>query len=125
MQVTGTVYQPQGQAIMATHFRVETLRLADPDATTTAHVVAVFAERRLAGKFQERVGGPGTKLEGERYLVFEAEDGTAYLLANVPVGGEPGRAASVKARVIEMSPYIARRGGTYLWVLDVESKQSE
>ncbi|MCY1009770.1 hypothetical protein OV079_30250 [Nannocystis pusilla] len=119
VQVTGAVYQPEGQAILAPHFRVETLRLA-PGATTDAPFVAVLAERRLAGTFQERVGGPGTKLEGERYLVFEADDGTAYLLANAPAGGDSGRAATVKARVIEMSPYVARRGGPYLWVLDVE-----
>jgi len=54
-----------------------------------------------------RVGGPGTKLAGERDLVFEA-DGTAYLLAKVPVGGESGRAATVKARAVEMSPYAVR-----------------
>lgn len=120
VRVTGWVYQPQGQAISATHFRIETLRLAGPEAAADAQVVAVLAERRLSGTFQNRVGEPGTKLTGESYGVFAADDGVVYLLANDPEDGRPGRAASVRARVVELSPYVAHRGGTYLWVLKVE-----
>lgn len=121
VDVTGAVYQPTGQAILATHFRIETLRLAGPESD--AEFVAALAELRLSGTFKERVGESGTKLEGERYRVFEADDGAVYLLANYPERGEPGVAATVRARVVELSPYTAHRGGTYLWVLDVRPLQ--
>jgi hypothetical protein len=116
VRVTGEVYQPFGQAIAATHFRVATLRIVgqEPDA----HLVSAGPARALVGEFAERVGAPGTKLEGERYTVFVA-GGTEYLLAGAPEDARPGARVKIEARAVEPSPYAAHRGGEHLWVLTV------
>ncbi|MFT3775729.1 MAG: hypothetical protein QM820_61060 [Minicystis sp.] len=118
VSVAGERYEPQGQAIMATHFRVHTIRVLDERAVDAPFFVEVGPERKMAGRFVERVGEKGTKLEGEKYTVFEADDGVAYGLANA-VEATAGVRVRVRARPVVVSPFVARRGGPSLWILDV------
>jgi len=122
VRVTGERFIPEGQAIMAPHFRVDTLRRvdegkADPSASP---VIGLGPEQQLEGVFEDRVGAPGTKLEGEPYRVFTASGGESFLLSHAPEDAQPGRRVLIRARAVELSPYMARRGGPTLWVLEVE-----
>jgi hypothetical protein len=117
VQVTGERYQPEGQAIMAVHVRVHTLALVDDDGS--AELVGLGPERELRGRFEERLVPDGAKGAGERYVVFVA-DGAEHLLASEPPPGMTLLApATIRAREATMSPYVARRGGPYLWVLEL------
>jgi hypothetical protein len=120
VHVTGERYQPHGQAIAGTHFRIATLRVVDP--SLGAMFVEAGPERTYLGAFVELVGDPGTKGEGERYHVFDAEGEDRFLLANVPEDLVVGRPVTVKARTMAYSPFVAHRGGPMLWILEVEPR---
>lgn len=122
VRATGERYVPEGQAIMAPHFRVHTLALVD--TKDAMGIINVGPEQEIEGAFEDRVGAPGTKLEGEPYRVFQAEGGEAFLLVNTPEGAQPGKKTTIRARPVDLSPYVARRGGPYLWVLEVGSPRN-
>jgi len=124
VRVTGERYTPEGQAIMVPHFRVHTLKRVEgngQDPAPGADILEVGPEQRLEGVFEDRVGAPGTKLEGEPYRVFAASGGKEFLLANTPEDVKIGQKTTIRARAVELSPYVARRGGPYLWVLEADA----
>ena len=117
VEVTGERHEPAGEAVMAEHFRVHTLRI-DPGKMTS--LVRVEAERVIEGKLEERTMEPGTKLAGEKYTYFVSADGTAYLPANALNERPPcGKSLKVKARPVELTPFETRLGGPYLWIIEV------
>lgn len=115
---TGHVYQPRGQAIMATHYHVDTLKMADPQST--ASIVGVGPLVQLSGSFSLKTAPPRSKSAGEKYPVFTAATGTTYLIAN-PSPTHSGK-ARVTARPIQRSPFVAHRGGPTLWILSASAQ---
>lgn len=112
--VTGYCFVPYGEAINASHFAIETLRVADRKAAR--ELLGLGPEIALTGTFAERAHPAGSKLAGSAESVFEA-DGVSYAIA----GGEPGTAvATVLARKVEINPsYAATSGGAQLWIVAV------
>lgn len=115
----GRIYSPQGQAIRATHFRLEHMRVIDPQAKISTFV-EVGPERTLTGVMRQDIGAAGTKSEGERWHVFDSETDGRFLLANTPDDIVLEQRIAVRARSIVYSPFVAHRGGPTLWVLDVD-----
>jgi hypothetical protein len=117
VRVRGTTYQPPGQAINATHFRVERLVLAAGDAQANQVIVEVGAESTYTGVFREHSWPAGSKLAGEKTRVFVS--GTeSWFLQNSVDGVELDKNAVVVAREVVLSPYVARPGGRFLWILE-------
>jgi hypothetical protein len=116
VRVRGETYVPRGQAINATHFRVEWLAVARDD-DKTQELVVVNVERAYSGSFEEFAWPAGSKLSGEKTTVFSSE-GKQYFLANRPETITLGKAVEVRAREVVPSPYVARPGGPFLWILD-------
>lgn len=114
VQVRGAIYQPRGQAIRATHFRVEWLAIVDDDSTD---LVEVKEERTYAGQFEEHVWPAGTKLAGEKTPVFQS-DGRTWFLANRVDPLQLGQKVEVRAREVVPSSHVARPGGPFLWILE-------
>ncbi|MBW1878903.1 MAG: hypothetical protein JRI25_12375 [Deltaproteobacteria bacterium] len=115
VRVVGEQYQPEGQAIGAIHFRVETLEVLDPMSMTS--LVSVGPEKALTGRMARVSGEPGTKMEGSSYLVFTASDGTGYQLINpTAVSDHVGTQVSITARPVERSPYSTHMPGPTLWI---------
>ena len=111
----GAHYTPEGQAIRAPHFRVETLRVRD---ATSASVVALGPEQTWTGTVVEVQGAPGSKQEGTSWLVLRTAErdwrGTAALLAP-----HVGETVVVQGRGVEFSPYVARAADAELCVLSI------
>jgi hypothetical protein len=125
--VTGRTYQPRGQAINATHFRVARMRLAGTvtggrpgSAIPGARAVPYRAfgpEQFLRGTFVEHVWPAGTRREGEAETEFRTDLGVSYGIAGGDVDAGP---AAIRARVVEIDPaYAATTGGPKLYVLSV------
>ena len=120
VRARGETYQPEGQAVLATHFRVRALELVDPKAEPMAELIALGDEQVLSGSFQQMTWPAGSKLEGESQLVFERSDGTRYFLSGVPQAAPAaGQRVEVRAREATPSPYMAHPGGPHLFVLEV------
>jgi hypothetical protein len=120
VEVEGWPYEPRGQAIAAAHFRVEALRVVAPG--TEDALVSITGERELVGSFAEVTAPKGTKRAGETRTVFRSEDGKTYESYRLPQPQPPlDRRVRVTARFVEPSPFIAHLGGTYLWVIAVET----
>lgn len=117
--VKGESYQPQGQSIGADHLRVERLRIETPEMEH--ELVEVREAVELAGTFTTYTWPKKTKLEGETATVFRSEEGDTYWLA-APVEDPPALDApcTVSGRIVEPSPFVARPGGPYLWIDDVD-----
>jgi hypothetical protein len=117
--VTGHCYQPFGQAIGATHFRVERMRFATRP-TTSVPLFELGAEVVMKGHFVDHPYPAGSKLAGSSEQTFHHEDGTVYALAGH--GGDelkPGP-ATIKARVVEVNmAHHAQTGGPTIWVASV------
>ncbi len=123
VSVTGRTWSPEGQAVRATHLRIETLRRID--APEDAELVAVGPERTLPGRFVQSVGEPGTKGEGESYVTFAPTIGGSYLLANQPAALRFDVEVEITAREAELSRFAARRGGPTLWVLGIDGHAAD
>ncbi len=118
--VTGTCYQPYGQALLATHFKVERLKFAAPP-TTSVPFFAIGPEILVRGSFQFDVAPAGSKAadDGPR-LVFRADEGTSFSIAGSAVPTPPPGAAAINARSVELNPaYAATTGGPHIWILSV------
>jgi hypothetical protein len=115
VRVRGETYQPRGQAIRATHFRVDWLALVEDDPN--ASLVEVKEEKGYRGAFQWFVWPADTKLAGDKTLVFES-GGQQYFLANRPPQPTVGQELELRAREVVPSPYVARPGGPHLWIVD-------
>jgi hypothetical protein len=114
----GRRYTPEGQAIDATHFRLEDMRVIDPSFGTV--FIEVGPELTLQGTIRVDIGAAGTKSAGERWHVFDSETQGSFQLANAPDGLVLDRRIGVRARTMVYSPFVAHRGGPMLWVLDVD-----
>jgi hypothetical protein len=120
VEARGHSFAPRGQAISAAHFRVEQLEVIDPSPDD--RLVSIAAERELTGAFTIYTWPEGAKLEGETTTVFRTDDGAQYWLSGVP---DPApalhRPVRITAREVEPSPFMARPGGPYLWVIEARS----
>ncbi len=118
VRAEGEAYTPKGQAISADHWRVRALRLIEP--RSEKGLVAIEEETELNGRWTTYTWPKGTKLAGETMTVFMSESGQRYWLYHQPE--QPPKAevpVRIRARKVEPSPFIARPGGPYLWVLNV------
>jgi hypothetical protein len=122
VRVEGEPYEPKNQALVAKHFRVRSLVVIGRDAAD-APLVRVGEQRRLHGRFSEITYPPGTKLAGEKSLVFVEASGKTYQLEHVPAGGPTlGAQVTIDAHDVEPSPHAAHVGGPYLWVRSIEGE---
>jgi hypothetical protein len=123
VRVQGVVYEPQGQAVMATHFRVKTLALTPgEEESQMTGLVEVHEELEYPGTFRDEVGEKGTKLEGEHMTVFVSDSGTQYWLANAVKGVVFDEPVIVRGREVKLSRFMARPGGEFLWVIESRKK---
>lgn len=118
--VTGHCYAPQGQAIMATHFRVERMRFFTPQRGR-GPLLEVGPAETMEGKFVEHRFPTGSKREGDSAVTFLAEGGTEYWIAGaevkVPDAGAPAR---IRARRVDPDmSWVAQPGGPNLWLLGI------
>ncbi len=114
--VTGHRWEPSGQAINATHFRVATMKFAGPP-TRAVPYRSLGPELIYRGQFIEHVWPAGTRRAGEVDHHFYTDDGDAFDL--VGGSGEPGQVA-ITARVVMVDPtYAATTGGPKLFVIRV------
>ena len=122
VEVRGQLWSPPGQAILATHFRVEELRPTEPRVESPREL---GAERELRGRFALHAWLAGTKLEGHSSPLFIEEDGTQHLLVAVPESlPEPGAPVLVRARPVELSPFVSRPEGPFLWIIAFRQDES-
>jgi hypothetical protein len=118
--VTGECYVPFGQALMATHFRVDHMKFVTPERGR-GPLLELHAEQMLRGSFVTHQFPEGSKRADSPALTFRADDGTEYFLAGasqeLPAAGTVAR---IKAREVtpDMS-WMAQPGGRKLWILDV------
>lgn len=120
VDATGKPYTPRGQAIMADHFRVEQMIVVEP--TVDDPLIMITDEHELEGKFTYYEWPKKTKLAGSKALVFEGTTGKRYWLAERPEPPPPvDEHVTIKARIVEPSNFVARPGGTYLWVVEVRA----
>ena len=118
--VTGHCYRPFGQAIMATHFRVDRMRFVTPESGR-GPILEIGPEQLLRGKFVEQRFPAGSKLADSPMVTFVDDAGTSYWIAGAADDLPPvGTAARITAREVtpDMS-YVAQPGGRKLWILDV------
>jgi hypothetical protein len=116
--VTGTRTVPEGQALMNPHLDLGTMKLAKPD--DTAIFAAIGPERTMRGTFSERVWEPGTKLAGEKQLLFHEDGAASVRVVNRPEGVRIGEATQIRARSVEHSKFVAHADGPAVWVIAVE-----
>lgn len=122
VHVTGWSTVPTGRALVgAQHFRIATLTVKDRQGGL-GPLFAAGPEQTLVGRLSQAQGAVGSKGEGETYPTFQAADGTSYLLGGWPEEPlEYGPAVEVLARKVEPDmSYRARRGGDYLWILEIK-----
>jgi hypothetical protein len=118
VQVEAVRYTPIAQALLMPHLRVVAMKLAKPAPGPS--LVEVGAERRIAGRFEERVFPEGSKLAGEKWLELVADDGARFSIQRLPAARPAlGQPVTVTAHPVEPSPFVARPGGAYLWVLRI------
>lgn len=116
--VTGTCYQPFGQAISATHFKVERMRFAAPSKQSVPFV-ELGPEVVMTGVFVEHVWPAGTKLAGTKQLQFrdEAGSGTTYWIAGTLDTLAVGPATIEARTALPDRAYAAGPGGEQIWIL--------
>lgn len=121
VRVTGATYQPFGQAINATHYRIATLEVSGRQRGMGPWF-GVGPELTLTGKFARTTGAPGTKAEGSTWWTFVTSDGAEFEVEGSAVEKlEEGVTVQVVGREVEPDmSYRARRGEDALWVLKVE-----
>lgn len=119
VRVTGGTYEPFGQAIRATHFHVDTIKIS---MRAEVSLLEVGPETAMTGTFVQVRGEAGSKSAGETWWTFVAADGKTYEIEGVTEGTIAAGAARVVARVaVPDWSYRARRGGEYLWLVKVEA----
>lgn len=125
VKVDGTPYEPAGQALTMRHLRVASLKLIETEPVRLDQDlpdVEVWGEERLTGQFEEYTWPAGTKLEGEKRVRFVDGDGTTYFLAHGDGSKLLGKTVTLTAHRVEPSRHMARPGGPYLWVLEIEAR---
>ncbi len=117
VEAVGESHHPHGNASFTANFRVHQLRIEKPTAEDP--LVWIKGEQQLWGTFERQSGAPGSKSEGETLTMFAAEDGTRFVVYELP-DPPPAMGARVLATVheVEPSPFVARVGGRYVWVAE-------
>lgn len=120
--VVGECYRPFGQAISATHFRVDRMRFVTPERGR-GPILELGAEHLLRGTFVMHAFLVGSKRADSPVLAFRADDGTEYFLAGASAALPAiGTAARIKSREVTLDmSFMAQPGGRTLWVLDVRA----
>ncbi len=119
---TGECYRPFGQAISATHFRVDRMRFVTPERGR-GPILELGAEQPLRGTFVMHAFPAGSKRADSPVLAFRADDGTEYFLSGASATLPPvGSAAWITSREVtsDMS-FMAQPSGRTLWILDVRA----
>jgi hypothetical protein len=115
--VTGHCYRPFGQAISATHFKVEGMRFATKP-TESVPIFAIGLEVVMQGEIIDQPYPAGSKLAGSSQRKFRRKDGTTYNIASdetLELGP-----ILVDARVIEVNmSHHAQTGGPNIWIAKV------
>jgi hypothetical protein len=120
--VTGEKYAPEGQAINAVHFRVDTVRFKAPRSGRGPYV-SMGPEQVLAGTLVTDSGTAG-KAAGSSWPAFVSDDGTRYVVLGEELAGRTGP-VRVRARVLEPDmSYTARTAGPDLWIVAVDDELS-
>lgn len=121
--VTGGTYVPEGQAINATHFRIDLLRFATPRVGRGPYL-SMGPEHLLTGAFVIESGLPGSKAAGSSWRAFVGDDGTHYLVVGEELDVRRGAGpAMVRARVLEPDmSYTARTSGPDLWIVTIDDE---
>jgi len=115
--VTGGCYKPTGEAIGATHFRVDRMRDAAPERGVRPYV-AVGPQTVLRGQVVSVNPPPGSKLAFTSEKHFCSDTGATYGV----VGAELPEGETVRVRARELVPdmsYRARSVDRDLWIADV------
>ena len=115
----GQTYAPEGQAISATHFKVEELRLVT--LTAEATLVAVGEEWTLTGTLLTTAGEVGSKSEGSTWTEFKSADGPIWPLYNPSALDGLTGGITLTGREVELSPFSAHIGGPQLCILNARS----
>ncbi|MFT4975507.1 MAG: hypothetical protein ACI8S6_001394 [Myxococcota bacterium] len=106
MIVIGEVYPPPGQAISATHFRVDSLRAEE--LTPELTVAAMGAEQTVTGHLAE-TDAPRGRHKGVPDIVLLADDGRQWMFSGSPIAIEVGKPVTAIGRPISLSPYTVHR----------------
>lgn len=116
VEIVGERYEPKDQALVAPHVRVKTLSLehSDPNASMTRF----GEEQTMQGKLVEYVWPEGTALAGEKWVRFVTTEGREFFLASKRPAVPLDQPMTVRARIVEPSPYSARPGGEYVWIYE-------
>lgn len=119
VEVRGTRYAPEYQALAAPHVRITTMSLETSDAT--AAYTRIADEASYDGRFEAWTWPEGTKLAGETWVRFSTGDGTRsfFLASDRPDASLLGAPVTVRGRLVEPSPYAARPTGEYLFVCEI------
>jgi len=123
--VTGQCYQPFGQAILATHFRVDRMRFVKPERGR-GPILELGPEQKLRGTFTLYHFAAGSKRADSPERTFTDDAGKQWFLAGasetIPA---TGAAARVVAReVVPDLSWMAQADGPNLWILDVRQPDS-
>jgi hypothetical protein len=120
VEVRGTRYAPEDQALVAPHFRVETLRVVDDKAGPLS---GFGAERELKGIIRRFEAKPNSKAAGFGLHELVEAGGKRWLLESSPPDAPMNRAVTVRARPVEPEwRWAARVGGDYLWILEAKAR---
>lgn len=123
--VTGGCYRPFGQALIATHFRVDRIRFVKPERGRSL-IFELGPEEMLKGAFVLHQFPEGSKRADSPMVMFRDEAGTEYVIAGASEDlPAVGTAARIKARAVvpDMS-YMAQTGVPNLWILEVRGPDS-
>lgn len=120
--VTGQCYRPFGQAIGATHFRVDRMRFVTPERGR-GPILELGPEQRVRGAFAEHRFPPGSKLADAPRLVFVADGGERYWIEGAadPLPAADTAALITAREVVPDVTYSAQPDGPRLWILDVRA----
>lgn len=119
VQAWGEPYTPQGQAIMADHFRIRRLELADPKPEDT--IIAILGRQDWVGEFVVHTWPKGSKLEGTTAPAFRTDSGDVYLLVNPGEQGESTGRVRMHGHMAEYSAFAARPSMAHVWIADVST----
>ena len=116
--VTGHCYRPFGQALAATHYKVERMRFASPPKRSVP-ILEIGPEVVIKGSFGVDAAPAGSKLAGSSQLEFHADAGTTYAIAGSSAAAQLGP-ATIKARGVEINrAFAATTGGPHVWILSI------
>jgi hypothetical protein len=119
VRVEGRRYEPPGQALIMPHLRVTSMKIAKLEGGP--ELVEVHGEEQLTGRFEKFTWEPGTKLAGETTVRFVVDGGGGFFIAHGADAPPLGKPVTVHAYRVEPSPFVARPGGPYLWIMRIDA----